>query len=276
MSSTAVPPRLPVLLPVVSRPVQRWPGGAVEGYGMVAAEVPVSLVFNGISHAVMMATPQDLESFALGFALSEGILDSAADCYGLDVEPLRAQAVSCVAVHLEISARCFARLKARRRSLAGPTGCGLCGVESLDALDFLPPPLAPQPWLAQLSVDHVLAALAEMPQRQVLNADCGALHAAGWMRADGVLTDVLEDVGRHNALDKLLGHLAHAGRLLEPGMVVMTSRASYELVRKCARLQIPALATISAPTALAIQMAQETGLALWGLCRGDQAVRYCP
>jgi FdhD protein len=263
------------LSPVVARPVQRWPASQTVD-DMVAAEVPVSLVFNGIAHAVMMATPQDLESFALGFALSEGIVDSPADCYGLEVEVVLSPAVPCVAVQLEISARCFARLKARRRSLVGATGCGLCGVESLDALDLLPPALVPQPWLADLSVDTVLAALAAMPQRQVLNADCGALHAAGWLRADGVLTDVLEDVGRHNALDKLLGHLAQAGRLPEPGLVVMTSRASYELVRKCARLQIPALATISAPTALAIQVAQAAGLTLWGLCRGDQAVRYAP
>nr|ACY24667.1 FdhD formate dehydrogenase family protein [uncultured organism] len=263
------------LPPVVARPVQRWPAEQVT-QDLVAAEVPVSLVFNGIAHAVMMATPQDLECFALGFALSEGILDSPADCYGLEVEPLLEQAVACVAVHLDISARCFARLKARRRSLAGPTGCGLCGVESLDALDLTPPPIESQPWLAQFPVANVLAALAAMPQRQLLNADCGALHAAGWLRADGVLTDVLEDVGRHNALDKLLGHLAQAGRLQEAGLVVMTSRASYELVRKCARLQVPALATISAPTALAIQVAHAAGLTLWGLCRGEQAVRYAP
>ncbi|MDZ7862260.1 formate dehydrogenase accessory sulfurtransferase FdhD [Acidovorax sp.] len=272
MSDPAAPAALP---PLVSATVERWPAKETT-QDQVAAEVPVSLVFNGIAHAVMMATPQDLESFALGFALSEGILDSPVDCYGVEVETVQTLAVPCAAVQMEISARCFARLKERRRSLVGATGCGLCGVESLDALDLLLPPMAPQAWLAQLPTGVLLAALAAMPQRQVLNAACGALHAAGWVRADGVLTDVLEDVGRHNALDKLLGHLARADRLHEPGLVVMTSRASYELVRKCARLHIPALATISAPTALAIQVAQAAGLTLWGLCRGEQAVRYCP
>ena len=131
--------------PLSRSQVLRQPEGLLLG-DTLAAEVPVALVFNGISHAVMMATPQDLEAFALGFALSEGILDSPADCYGLEVEPLLEQAVACVAVHLDISARCFARLKARRRSLAGPTGCGLCGHESLDALDLTPPPMAPQTW----------------------------------------------------------------------------------------------------------------------------------
>jgi FdhD protein len=113
-----------------------------------------------------------------------------------------------------------------------------------------------------------------MPPLQVLNAACGSLHAAGWATPDGVLTDVLEDVGRHNALDKLLGQLAQTGRLGEPGFVVMSSRASYELVRKCARLNVAALATISAPTTLAIRIADSAGLQLWGLCRDPRAVRY--
>lgn len=258
---------------LTQRTVHRLPAGVVQA-DTVAAEVPVSLVFNGISHAVMMATPQDLEAFALGFALSEGLLDSPADCYGVEVEDLVAQAVRSITVHLEVSARCFARLKERRRSLAGPTGCGVCGVDSLAALDLAPPRMARPDWVAGLQTATVLDALAAMPARQVLNAACGSLHAAGWVTPEGALTDVLEDVGRHNALDKLLGARAQAGRLGEAGLVVMSSRASYELVRKCARLQVPVLATISAPTDLAIQTAEAAGLQLWGLCRGTQAVRY--
>ncbi len=255
--------------PLVSQPVWRYPADLLEP-DTVAAEVPVALVFNGISHAVMMATPQDLEAFALGFALSEGILDSAADCFGIDVDGT----TDGITVQLEVSARCFSRLKERRRTLAGNTGCGICGIDSLAALDLQPEPIAPAPWAAQLQAATVLRALHAMPPLQVLNAACGSLHAAGWATPDGVLTEVLEDVGRHNALDKLLGQRARAGRLHEPGFVVMSSRASYELVRKCARLQVAALATISAPTALAIRIADTAGLQLWGLCRAPRAVRY--
>ena len=230
----------------------------------------MALVFNGISHAVMMATPQDLEAFALGFALSEGILDSVADCYGIEVH---ARTDACE-VQLDVSSRCFMRLKERRRSLSGRSGCGICGIESLSALDLKPAPMPSQAWANQLQAATVLQALHAMPPRQTLNLACGSLHAAGWSTPEGVLTDVLEDVGRHNAMDKLLGRLAQAGRLGEPGFVVMSSRASYELVRKCARLNVAALATISAPTALAIQIAQSAGLQLWGLCRSPLAVRY--
>ncbi|WP_394787572.1 formate dehydrogenase accessory sulfurtransferase FdhD [Rhodoferax sp.] len=255
--------------------VRRFPEDALQS-DTVAAEVPVALVFNGISHAVMMATPQDLEAFALGFALSEGILDSVADCYGIEVQASVSAAGEACEVQLEVSSRCFNRLKERRRSLAGRTGCGVCGIDSLSALDLQPEPMQPQPWAAQLQASTVLRALQAMPALQLLNAACGSLHAAGWATPDGVLTDVLEDVGRHNALDKLLGRRAQAGLLAEPGFVVMSSRASYELVRKCARLNVAALATISAPTALAIRIADTAGLQLWGLCRDPRAVRYVP
>ncbi|WP_081708699.1 formate dehydrogenase accessory sulfurtransferase FdhD [Rhodoferax saidenbachensis] len=240
----------------------------------VAAEVPVALVFNGISHAVMMATPQDLEAFALGFALSEGILDTPQDCFGIEVHTTTVAAVQSVEVHLDIAARCFARLKERRRSLAGATGCGLCGVDSLQALDLAVPPMPQHAWVTQLQAATVLRALQAMPALQVLNARCGSLHAAGWASPEGELLQVMEDVGRHNALDKLLGARAQAGLLGEAGFIVMSSRASYELVRKCARLQVRALATISAPTDLAISIARGAGLQLWGLCRDPRAVLY--
>lgn len=259
--------------PLLPRTVHRLPAG-IDQIDTVAAEVPVALVFNGISHAVMMATPQNLEYFALGFALSEGILDSPADCYGAEVEHDLVRSVDSFKVQLEISARCFSRLKERRRSLVGATGCGLCGIDSLAALDLTPERLSRPAWVANLQASVIQNAMHGLPARQVLNAVCGSLHAAGWVNSQGVLAEVMEDVGRHNALDKLLGQLARREQLQEPGFVVMSSRASYELVRKCARLNISVLATISAPTGLAIQIAEAAGLQLWGLCRGPQSVRY--
>lgn len=247
---------------------------------MLAAEVPVALVFNGVSHAVMMATPQDLEAFALGFALSEGILDTAADCRGIDVRTVDASEAGLpdgmpgIEVQLEVSTRSFERLKDRRRSLAGRTGCGVCGVESFAGLDITPQRVPPREWIERIDLPTVLRAFAALPARQVLNAEAGAIHAAAWATVEGELTDAMEDVGRHNALDKLLGKLARAGRLAEPGFVLMSSRGSHELVRKCARLGIAAMATISAPTAMGVRMAELSGLRFWGLCRAPRGVLY--
>ena len=259
------------------------PGTPPEGAGRhdtLAAEVPVALVFNGISHAVMMATPRELEDFALGFALSEGILDRADDCRGIEVETVDAQDAGLpdgmpgIEVRLEISARSFERLKGRRRSMAGRTGCGVCGVESFAALDLSPQPVPPREWIERVDLQTVLRAFAAMPARQLLNAEAGAIHAAGWATLDGELVELMEDVGRHNALDKLIGRLARAGRIGEPGFVLLSSRGSHELVRKCARLGIAAMATISAPTAMGVRMAEVNGVRLWGLCRAPRGVLY--
>ena len=261
------------------------PGAPAEGRlrtDTMAAEVPVSLVFNGIAHAVMMATPQDLEAFALGFALSEGILDDARDCFDIEARTLRAAeaglpaGVDATEVALTISTRSFERLKGRRRNLSGRTGCGVCGVESFAGLDLDTPPVPARDWIDRVDLPTVLRAFDALPARQLLNAEAGAIHAAGWARLDGTLTEVFEDVGRHNALDKLIGALARAGRLGEPGFVVLTSRGSHELVRKCARMGIAALATISAPTAMGVRMAELAGVRFWGLCRAPRAVLYAP
>lgn len=249
---------------------------------IMAAEVPVSLVFNGIAHAVMMATPQDLEAFALGFALSEGILNDARDCFDIESRTLRAadaglpDGVDAAEVAMTISARSFERLKGRRRNLSGRTGCGVCGVESFTGLDLDTPPIPAREWIGCVDLETVHLAFKGLPARQHLNAQAGAVHAAGWARLDGSLTEVFEDVGRHNALDKLLGSLARAGRLSEPGFVVLTSRGSHELVRKCARLGIAALATISAPTAMGVRMAELAGVRFWGSCNASKAVLYTP
>lgn len=256
--------------------------GVVTQERVLANEVPIALVFNGISHAVMMGTPLDLEDFAIGFALSEGIIDHASDCYGVEVRPVAAAAAGLppgmdgMEVQLDIASRCFARLKDHRRSISGRTGCGVCGVESFAALDLSFDALPARDWVTRVDLPTVLAAIHQLPALQLLNAQAGAIHAAGWATLDGQVHDVIEDVGRHNALDKLLGRLARTDRLAQPGFVVLSSRGSHELVRKCAKLGIGALATISAPTAMGVQMAQLTGLRFWGLCRPPQAVLYAP
>jgi FdhD protein len=234
---------------------------------LVAVEAPVALVFNGISHAVMMATPADLEDFALGFALSEGLVEKAADCYGIE---LIEGELGCE-VQLEVSAAAEMRLKERRRNLAGRTGCGLCGIDSLAALDLAPPALE-TPLLIETAA--LRRAFEQLPALQTMNRQSGAHHAAGWATPEGELLTVMEDVGRHNALDKLLGSRARSNSSLSEGFVVMSSRASSELVLKCARLRVPLLATISAPTSMAIDIAKNSGLALYGWCRGGRAVRF--
>ena len=279
---TVPPPlvRLPVQVQLQLQGEAGLPSGNAWRDDTLAAEVPVALVFNGISHAVMMATPQDIEDFALGFALSEGILDAASDCRDIEVRTVSAadaglpEGIPAIEARLEISTRSFERLKGRRRSIAGRTGCGICGVESFAALDITPQRVPARDWIGRIDAATVLRAFADLPARQLLNAQAGAIHAAGWATVDGALVEVLEDVGRHNALDKLLGRLARAGRLAEPGFVVMSSRGSHELVRKCARLGIAALATISAPTAMGVRMAELAGVRFWGLCRAPRAVLY--
>ncbi|MBS0301824.1 MAG: formate dehydrogenase accessory sulfurtransferase FdhD [Proteobacteria bacterium] len=271
IAETDLPP------PLASLRASHWHGGSgvLAQTVDVAAEVPVALVFNGISHAVMMATPQDLVEFAVGFALSEGVVERPEDCRDVEVFTHGAGTpdASC-AVHMEIAPRQFARLKERRRVLAGRTGCGVCGIDSLQALDLHPEPLPAPAWREGLDVATVLRPFDALGARQLLNARAGSVHAAGWATPAGGLTEVLEDVGRRSALDKLFGRLALAGRLGEPGFVVMTRRTSYELVRKCARLGVPAFATISAPTSLALQLAHEAGMQLWGMCRPPSALRY--
>ena len=233
----------------------------------IAVETPVALVFNGISHAVMMATPADLEAFALGFAISEGLLSSPAECFGIELTVSSAG----IEAHLQVAASAEARFKAARRKLVGRTGCGLCGIDSLRALNLSPTDVPPSSRVIEATI---LKAFADLPSRQPLNALTGAHHAAGWATLDGELLSVMEDVGRHNALDKLLGQRLLNRQRFDDGFVVMSSRASYELVLKCARLGVPTLATISAPTSLAVDIARQAGMRLFGFCRGQTAVDY--
>lgn len=254
----------------ITREIRRHQGEAVAlEIDHVAEEVPVALVYNDISHAVMMATPLDLEAFAVGFSLTEGIVDGVREIYGVEVVP----GCDGIEVRLQISQRAFMAMKQRRRTLAGRTGCGVCGIESLALLDLVPEPLATARTVAPTAamIRHAADALRA---RQHLMAATGGVHAAAWCGADGELRAVFEDVGRHNALDKLIGHLAQARESFGDGFVFLSSRASYELVRKAARMQIPVLATISAPTSLAIRIAEQAGVRLLSFCRQDGFVEY--
>jgi len=246
----------------------RRAGTVAEAQDWVADEVPVALIFNGISHAVMLATPLDLEDFALGFGLTEGLLANAGELYGIDVLPDPAG----MRIEMEVSSACFARLKDRRRSMAGRTGCGLCGTESLEQVE--PPLAALAPCDTPLSPPAIAAALQAMTSHQALQQRTGATHAAAWCSLDGAITLVREDVGRHNALDKLVGAMVESGLDPRDGFCCITSRASVEMVRKAVATGITALIAVSAPTARAVATARRAGLALAGFARRDDLVLY--
>jgi FdhD protein len=243
-------------------------GQSFDGRDWVADEVAVALEFNGISHAVMLATPLDLEDFALGFSLSEGILANRAELYDME----QVESPLGVTLRLEVAGAAFARLKDRRRSMAGRTGCGLCGAESLTHVTRVLPAL---PDGVPLHRQAIARAMRELSSLQALQHATGAVHAAAWCSQSGEINLLREDVGRHNALDKLIGGMA-ATRLAEAssGFVVVTSRASFEMVQKTVAAGVPLLAAVSAPTSLAISTAQAARLALIGFARGDDLVTY--
>jgi formate dehydrogenase accessory protein FdhD len=233
----------------------------------VAEEVPVALEFNGVSHAVMMATPADLEDFAYGFALTEGIVDTPSHIHDCE---WTSNAQGCT-VHLTIAATCFARLKEKRRNLTGRTGCGLCGTESLAHAVRL---LAPLNNPLSFEAVAVTRAMADLREHQSLAALTGATHAAAWCTADGHIELLREDVGRHNALDKLVGALLRSYLEAHSGFVLITSRASYEMVQKTVTAGIGLLAAVSGVTGLAVDVAQEAGLTLLGFTRGSDFSIY--
>lgn len=242
-------------------------GERVAQTDALAEETAIALEFNGISYATMLATPADLEDFAVGFSLSEGVVMNAREIRGVDILP----GCDGIVVQVEIATEREVGMKARRRAMAGRTGCGLCGVESLDQVIR---PVAPVPRGADLSLSQLSQALTTMRAQQSLHDLTGATHAAGFMAADGILALVREDVGRHNALDKLIGALARARIDPAGGAAIVSSRASYEMVQKTASAGIGVLVAVSAPTALAVRLAQDAGLVLLGFMRGAQCVVY--
>lgn len=233
----------------------------------VAEEVPVALVYNGISHAVMLATPADLEDFGIGFSLAEGIVSNASEIHDID----SASHTNGIEVRMQVSNRAFEALKARRRSLTGRTGCGLCGVDSLGQVARDVKPVAARPPVDEAAIHRAFETLGP---GQALHALTGAVHAAAWAHADGTLIAVREDVGRHNALDKLIGAIAIAGVDTTEGFAIVTSRASYEMVLKLASVGGGLLAAISAPTGLAIDLAARAGITLCGFVRNGQMAIY--
>ncbi|GAB4478269.1 MAG: formate dehydrogenase accessory sulfurtransferase FdhD [Burkholderiaceae bacterium] len=242
---------------------ERWTADAapVAAPAELAQEVPIAFEYNGISHAVMLATPADLEDFALGFSVSEAIA-TPAQWRGVDVR----ESAAGVTLAIDIAPEAFAHLKARRRTLAGRTGCGICGTESLAQV------LRPLPDLSAVALCVTAAALrrahARLAAAQPLQRATGAAHVAVFCERDGAIVLAREDVGRHNALDKLIGALVRARIDARAGFALVTSRASVEMVQKSATAGIALLAAVSAPTALAVRTAAACGQTLIGFARG--------
>lgn len=248
--------------------VDRWKGNQHSlQQDYIAEEVPISLIYNGVPHVVMLATPTNLEEFALGFSITEGIIKSPQELLSARVY----NRSNGIEVQLKIPENRFQCLADKGRNLTGRTGCGLCGASTLQQAIRQPAPVNDG---LTLSAKDLFSALAEIKQRQKLNQLTGSVHAAAWAVPGQGILDIREDVGRHNALDKLIGFLLRTGKDLSAGFVIVTSRASYEMVQKTAWVGITLLAAISAPTGLAIRLANEAGLTLIGFARDDQHVVY--
>jgi FdhD protein len=233
----------------------------------IATEVPVALAFNGVSHVVMMSTPSDLADFAVGFSLSEGILASADEFRDLKVE----EGETGIRISMVITAERFADLEKRRRNMTGRTGCGLCGVDDLTQVAR---PLPRVGTGVKVGIGAIHQALEALPAWQLANKETGAVHAAAWATPTGEIVYAREDVGRHNALDKLIGAMARDQIDPETGFTVITSRCSFEMVQKAATIGMPILVAISAPTTMALRIAEQTGITLIALARSDSVTVY--
>jgi FdhD protein len=248
--------------------VERWQGGErAHGDDRIAEETPVALEYNGVSHAVMLASPSDLEDFAVGFSLSEGIVAARSEIYDCEHE----EGADGIRVSLRIATPRFAALKERRRNLAGRTGCGLCGVDSLAGVRRSLPPVTAS---VAMSAETLHAAFAGLQTLQLLQRETGTTHAAAWIGADGRIACLREDVGRHNALDKLIGAQVRRGTDFGAGAVLLTSRASSEMVQKAAAVGIGLVAAVSGTTTLAVEFARDLDVTLVGFVRPGGHVVY--
>jgi len=234
---------------------------------LVAVETPVAIEYNGISHAVMLASPANLKDFAMGFSLTEGIIKSVDEMYDCEI----VHQADGVVVKAAISSKRFMNLKERRRNLTGRTGCGLCGVETIEQAVRHHEPVMHRHAISEMLLTN---GMRKMQDLQPMHKSCGATHAAAWMNLDGDIICVREDVGRHNALDKLIGNLSYWGCDFTKGVALITSRASYEMVQKCAAMGIGFITAISAPTSLAARLAKESGVTLVGYMREQSYVAY--
>jgi len=255
--------------PSASRPLlQLGDDGASPGSAIVAEEVPIALVYNGRPYVVVMGTPSDLEDLAVGFSRTEAVVDDSSQIERLDV----VRASHGIELQIQIPTANAERLEARARALVSRTGCGLCGVETITDALRVPTRLSSR---LTVTAEALWLAGAELSRQQTLNNETKTVHGAGWAMADGRLSIVREDVGRHNALDKVLGALARSGTNAADGFVVVTSRASYEMIQKAAVCGIELVAAISRPTGLAIRFAEAAEMTLVGLLRGRSANVYC-
>ncbi len=264
----ATRPLDPLPSPVTRVEVDRWRDGTLDhASDEVADERPVAFKYKGVPHVVMLASPADLEDLAVGFTLSEAIVAAPQEIraveFGADGEALE--------VNLDIAPERFSALLQRHRNLTGRTGCGMCGAETLADAIREPPALAAGLTLSSAELQLALAALAA---RQPMNARTGSIHAAAWVVPGEGVTLLREDVGRHNALDKVIGALVRRGEDLRRGYAIVTSRASYEIVQKAATVGIQAVVAVSAPTAFAIRSAEAFGLTLIGFARPGRHVIY--
>jgi formate dehydrogenase accessory protein FdhD len=257
--------------PSSQRPMWRLSEGEGDmGLATVAEEVPVALVYNGRPFVVVMATPSDLEDLAVGFSLTEGVVNAEGGIERVGV----VKANHGIELQIEIGTADAARLEGRSRGIVSRTGCGLCGVETINDAIRLPNRLD---FTLDLSRDALWRASEQLSQQQTLNNETNTVHAAAWANRQGDLQLVREDVGRHNALDKVLGAMAREHKSSTDGFVLVTSRASYEMVQKVAVCGVEVIAAISRPTGLAMRMAQASGVTLVGLLRGRTANVYsCP
>lgn len=231
----------------------------------LASEIPVALVYNGISHTVMMCTPKELEDFALGFSLAEGIIEDKKEIYHIEIQ----EVCNGIEARIELSSRRFTCFKEHRRTLVGRTGCGICGTEQLNQAVKKLPKLAKKIDIDLNQIDHCLALLEDS---QDLTHKTGAMHAAGFFDLDYNLLAIREDIGRHIALDKLLGWYARNDK--PQGFIIVTSRASYEMVQKTVTSGVEVLIAISAATDLAVNMARQVGLSLAGFARPKRVTIY--
>lgn len=247
---------------------RRWRDGSFEDRAeQVVEETPVVLAYNAVPHVVMMATPLDLEDFAVGFSITEELVGSPAHLERIEV----VRYSQGIEVQCSVPAECEALISGRARRLSGRTGCGICGTDSIAGVLKTLHPVHSRGPVSTVAIQRALESLAA---RQPLNAAAGAVHAAGWASHDGALEAVREDVGRHNALDKLIGALLRSGVSPRDGFIVVTSRASFEMAQKATVFGASLLAAISGPTGLAVRVAEQTGLTLVGFARGGAMTAY--
>ena len=260
---TACPRNLPT---VASTPIEYLAKGTHRATSREwVPEAPVALEFNGLSYAVMMATPAGLEDFATGFALAEGLAASATDISGIAIAEVEQGWI----VRATLAGLGVEQLTARVRSRVAESSCGLCGIENLAEVARALPPVAAHSAIEPIAI---FAALAALRDQQPLARLTGASHAAAFVTPEGAIVCLREDVGRHNAMDKLVGAMARAGRVLTPGFILSTARCSFEIVEKAVRGGAATLVTVSLPTSLAVERATAAGLSLWVLARDDSVI----